>query len=61
LTFVSDEQSPDIRIDGVGTVVMSDEQHTAAVHALAALIENWRACRTDLAVTEPDEDQPLAA
>jgi hypothetical protein len=61
LTLVSDDQSPEARIDGVGTVAMSDEQHTTAVHALAVLIENWRACQTDLAVTEPAEDRPLAA
>lgn len=56
LSIVSDAL-PDVRINGVGTMPMTDEQYAAAVRALAALIETWRATRT-----EPIEtDRPLAA
>lgn len=37
-----DDPLPEVRIDGVDTVPMTEEQYTAAVHALATLIDAWR-------------------
>jgi hypothetical protein len=63
LAVVGDDTLPDVRIDGVGTVPMSDEQYTAAVHSLAVLIDSWRViAHTGVVDTEPsDADRPLAA
>ncbi|HEY3737686.1 MAG TPA: hypothetical protein VGL26_09590 [Jatrophihabitans sp.] len=62
LSIVSDDPLPGIRIDSVGTVPMTDEQYTAAVHALAALIETWRAAQACLPSPHSDNTEwPLAA
>lgn len=66
LSVVGDDPLPDVRIDGVDTVAMTHERHTAAVRALAALIDNWRVTAhtstAGAANTEPGEtDRPLAA
>ena len=61
-SVVGDDQLPDVRIDGNGTVPMSDEQYTAAVHALAVLIDNWRASQTSATAPVTDDgERPLAA
>ncbi len=44
---VADYTLSEVRVVEIGTVPMTDEQHTAAVHALAALIATWRDTRTD--------------
>lgn len=59
LSIVGDDPPPDVRIDGVGTVPMTDEQYAAAVHALAVLIENWRPNKTS--TSADDAEFPLAA
>jgi hypothetical protein len=46
LAVVRDDPLPDVRINGIGTVSMTDEQYAAAVHALAVLIDNWQVDRT---------------
>jgi hypothetical protein len=62
LALVSDDQLPDVRIDGVATVPMTDDQHAAAVHALAALIDTWRTTQVRPSAAEPGkDDQPFAA
>lgn len=65
LSVVGDDPLPEVRIDGVGTVPMSDEQYTAAVHALATLIQTWWAARTrhsrPATVDGEDTERPLAA
>lgn len=45
-SVVGDDVLPEVRVVDVGAVPMTDEQHANAVHALAVLIENWRATRT---------------
>lgn len=65
LSVVGDDQLADIYVDGAGTVPMSDDQYTAAVHALAELIGAWRATQIrrtrPVAVDGEDADRSLAA
>lgn len=65
LSVVGDDQLADIHVDGAGTVPMSDDQYTAAIQALAALIGTWRATQTrhprPVAVDREDADRPRAA
>lgn len=49
LSIVGDDTLPEVQVVEVGTVPMTDEQHTAAVHALAALIGSWRDARSKAA------------
>lgn len=59
---VRTEELPEVRIDSAGTVLMSEQQHTAAVEALAVLIEAWRAAIPQPSAHEPgDEEARLAA
>lgn len=63
LTLVGDDPPPDVRVDGVDTVAMTEQQYTAAVHALATLIDTWRTTTQAGAVDDGagDGDRPLAA
>ena len=62
LSVVGDDQLPDVQVAAVGTVSMSDEQYTAAIHAVAALITNWHATRADEPTGDRDaHDRGLAA
>lgn len=49
LSAVGDDALPEVQVVGVGTVPMTDEQHTAAVRAFAALIGSWRDARSEAA------------
>jgi hypothetical protein len=62
LSVVGDDPLPDVRVVDIGTVPMTDEQYTAAVHALAALIDTWRSTQACLlASPAEDPDLPQAA
>ncbi len=63
LTLVGDDPLPDVQVDGVDTVAMTEQQYTAAVHALATLIDTWRATTQTGAADDGagDGDRPLAA
>lgn len=62
LSVVGDDPLPDVRVVDVGTVPMTDDQHSAAVHALAALIDTWRATQACLPTSHAeDPDLPQAA
>jgi len=64
LSVIGADPLPDVQVEDVGTVTMTDEQYTDAVRALAALIETWRAtawnAQTDRAELG-EADRPLAA
>ncbi len=64
LSVVVADPLPDVQVEDVGTVTMTDQQCTDAVRALAALIETWRATAGNAPTggAEPGEaDRPLAA
>ena len=57
-SLVGVDPLPEVHVDAADTVPMTDEQYTAAVTALAVLIEGWRDARP----TPADADtRPLAA
>lgn len=61
LSSVQAEQLPEVRIDSVGTVLMSEQQRTAAVEALAVLIEAWRAVTPQPSAHQPDNEEARLA